>query len=188
MSKSIIQTAKRDIATKVSRDRRTKVKIRLPTKRWGHRVTLVHLTFLPPEEVRSGFTDSAFSLLEDLGLLIFSFSAESGESQEGLVLLLFLEESEKRKPSSLSVKLYWLEGAALSGDNKKTTKKKAPYSFRSHPSDVWTPGSSQARWEHPKRETTRQSESQWWSQRSLTGFRAYMKTLSLFLVASLSPI
>lgn len=54
------------------------------------------LTFLPPEDVRSGFTDSAFSLLEDLDLLLFSFSAKSGESQEGLVLLLFLEESGKR--------------------------------------------------------------------------------------------
>lgn len=54
------------------------------------------MTFLPPEDVRSGFTDSAFSLLEDLDLLLFSFSAESGESQEGLVLLLFLKESEER--------------------------------------------------------------------------------------------
>lgn len=54
------------------------------------------LTFLPPEDVRSGFTDSAFSLLEDLDLLLFSFSAKSGESQEGLVLLLFLEESGER--------------------------------------------------------------------------------------------
>lgn len=52
---------------------------------------------MPPEDVRSGFTDSAFSLLEDLDLLLFSFSAESGESQEGLVLLLFLEESEERE-------------------------------------------------------------------------------------------
>lgn len=54
------------------------------------------MTFLPPEDVRSGFTDSAFSLLEDLDLLFFSFSAESGESQEGLMLLLFLKESEER--------------------------------------------------------------------------------------------
>lgn len=56
-----------------------------------------NLTFLPPEDVRSGFTDSAFSLLEDLDLLLFSFSADSGESQEGLVLLLFLEESERER-------------------------------------------------------------------------------------------
>lgn len=52
---------------------------------------------MPPEDVRSGFTDSAFSLLEDLDLLLFSFSAESGESQEGLVLLLFLNESGERR-------------------------------------------------------------------------------------------
>lgn len=54
------------------------------------------LTFLAAEDVRSGFTDSAFSLLEDLDLLLFSFSAESGESQEGLELLLFLKESGER--------------------------------------------------------------------------------------------
>lgn len=53
----------------------------------------VDSTFLPPEDVRSGFTDSAFSLLEDLDLLLFSFSAESGESLEGL----FLEESGKTR-------------------------------------------------------------------------------------------
>lgn len=51
------------------------------------------LTFLPPEEVRSGFTESAFSLLDDLDLLLFSFSADSGESEVGLELLLFLEAS-----------------------------------------------------------------------------------------------
>lgn len=54
------------------------------------------LTFLPPEDVRSGFTESAFSLLDDLDLLLFSFSADSGESQEGLVLLLFLEASKNK--------------------------------------------------------------------------------------------
>lgn len=52
------------------------------------------MTFLPPEEVRSGFTDSAFSLLDDLDLLPFSFSAESGESEKGLAL--FWKESGKR--------------------------------------------------------------------------------------------
>lgn len=51
------------------------------------------LTFLAAEDARSGFTDSAFSLLEDLDLLLFSFSTESGESHEGLELLLFLKES-----------------------------------------------------------------------------------------------
>lgn len=70
--------------------------------RSGESETLVEgrraeVTFLPPEDVRSGFTDSAFSLLDDLDLLLFSFSAESGESQVGLVLLLFLEESGKRR-------------------------------------------------------------------------------------------
>ena len=51
------------------------------------------LTFLPPEEVLSGFTESPFSLLEDLERLVFSFSAERGASEDGLVLLLFLQES-----------------------------------------------------------------------------------------------
>lgn len=37
--------------------------------------------------------DSAFSLLDDLDRLLFSFSADSGESQVGLVLLPFLEKS-----------------------------------------------------------------------------------------------
>lgn len=50
-------------------------------------------TFLAAEDARSGFSDSAFSLLEDLDLLLFSFSTESGESHEGLELLLFLKES-----------------------------------------------------------------------------------------------
>lgn len=50
-------------------------------------------TFLAAEDARSGFTDSAFSLLEDFDLLLFSFSTESGESQDGLELLLFLKES-----------------------------------------------------------------------------------------------
>lgn len=61
------------------------------------------LTFLPPEDARSAFTDSAFSLLEDLDLLLFSFSGDTGESQEGLVLWLFLDESEKKtiQPSCL---------------------------------------------------------------------------------------
>lgn len=53
------------------------------------------LTFFPPEDVRSGFTDSPFSLLEDLDRLLFSFSADSGESLDGLTLLLFLEESAR---------------------------------------------------------------------------------------------
>lgn len=52
------------------------------------------VTFLPPEDVRSGFTDSAFSLLDDLDLLPFSFSADSGDSEGGLAL--FLKESGKR--------------------------------------------------------------------------------------------
>lgn len=68
--------------------------VRCSTDRWGERAMLeVDSTFLPPEDVRSGFTDSAFSLLEDLDLLLFSFSAESGESLEGL----FLEESGKTR-------------------------------------------------------------------------------------------
>ena len=73
---------------------------------------------MPPEDVRSGFTDSAFSLLDDLDLLLFSFSAESGESQEGLVLLLFLEESGKRrycyfcffKQNTLLRYTFWVNG------------------------------------------------------------------------------
>lgn len=55
------------------------------------------LTFLPPEDVRSGFMDSAFSLLDDLDRLLFSFSTDSGESQVGLVLLPFLEESGEKR-------------------------------------------------------------------------------------------
>lgn len=53
------------------------------------------VTFLPPEEVRSGFSASAFSLLDDLERLPFSLSAESGESEEGLAL--FLKESGEER-------------------------------------------------------------------------------------------
>lgn len=59
-------------------------------------------TFLPPEEFLSGLADSPFSLLEDFDLLVFSLSAETGESEEGLALLLcLLEESgrEEEEPS-----------------------------------------------------------------------------------------
>lgn len=58
------------------------------------------MTFLPPEEVRSGFSASAFSLLDDLERLPFSLSAESGESEEGLAL--FLKESGGREVGSLA--------------------------------------------------------------------------------------
>lgn len=58
------------------------------------------VTFLPPEEVRSGFSASAFSLLDDLERLPFSFSAESGESEEGLAL--FLKESGEERVGSLA--------------------------------------------------------------------------------------
>ena len=60
------------------------------------------LTFLPPEEVLSGFADSPFSLLEDLGLF-FSFSAGSAESEEGLALLLFLEESGREDNANVHI-------------------------------------------------------------------------------------
>lgn len=53
------------------------------------------MTFFPPVEVRSGLTESPFSLLEDLDLLLFSFSAEGGEPQ-GLSHWLFFAESEER--------------------------------------------------------------------------------------------
>ena len=59
------------------------------------------LTFLPPEEVLSGFTESLFSLLEDLERLVFSFSAERGASEDGLVLLLFLQESGEEYETGL---------------------------------------------------------------------------------------
>ena len=48
---------------------------------------------MPPEEVLSGFTESLFSLEEDLERLVFSFSTDRGASEDGLVLLLFLQES-----------------------------------------------------------------------------------------------
>lgn len=54
------------------------------------------LTFFPPEDVLSGFTETLFSLLDDLERLVFSFSAEVGGSEDGLVLLLFLQESGER--------------------------------------------------------------------------------------------
>lgn len=68
----------------------------------GSRTGPVLPTFLPPEEFLSGLADSPFSLLEDFDLLVFSLSAETGESEEGLALLLcLLEESgrEEEEPS-----------------------------------------------------------------------------------------
>lgn len=59
----------------------------------GQPIISSRLTFLPPEDVLSGFTESLFSLLEDLERLVFSFSADSGPSGEGLELLLFFSES-----------------------------------------------------------------------------------------------
>lgn len=68
---------------------------------------------MPPEDVRSGFNDSVFSLLDDLDLLPFSFSAESGESEQGLAL--FLKESGKRG-LQFSATWRWTENDQFSTD------------------------------------------------------------------------
>lgn len=92
-------------------------------------------TFLPPEDVRSGFTNSAFSLLDDLDLLPFSFSAESGESEEGLAL--FLKESGKRGLQFSAV--WWCTGEWPALMRRQT------YWFHFHPFYVWVLGSSRDR-------------------------------------------
>lgn len=95
-------------------------------------------TFLPPEDVRSGFTDSAFSLLDDLDLLPFSFSAESGESEEGLAL--FLKESGKRVLQFSTV--WWCTEEWLVLMRRQT------YWFHFHPFYAWVLGSSHDHWQN----------------------------------------
>lgn len=105
-------------------------------------------TFLAAEDARSGFSDSAFSLLEDLDLLLFSFSTESGESHEGLELLLFLKESGETGGAGLAA------CGAAPGWQRRWEQ---TYWFRSRPSSAWIPRSSRGRWRcGPGREAERE--------------------------------
>lgn len=107
------------------------------------------VTFLPPEDVRSGFTDSAFSLLDDLDLFPFSFSAESGESAEGLVL--FLKESGKRR-LQFSAAWYWT-------GQWPVLIRRQTYWFRFRPFCVWVLGWSRDRWQNgPERKRRRKNQ------------------------------
>lgn len=115
------------------------------------------------EDARSGFTDSAFSLLEDLDLLLFSFSTESGESHEGLELLLFLKESGEKGGAGLVACVAAETAALVRSGRTGSVLVLLPLGFRAHlavvdgvvlkgkrsESRYLSPANRRQRWEEP---------------------------------------